>query len=440
MRFSKFSGTAVVPFLARVVLALAFATVGFNKLFTTMTVTDAAALQVLRDAGVALTPPAAETDDAADGATDADADAAATEGDSAWRTRPGGRVGLASFSQPEEPAAGDAGDAGDAGAGGADARAGGGDSTGPTAPLPAAAEVRSLHGITMMLKRAASGDAPRVPAFVGDYAKWLAWIAALTEFLGGVMILFGMLTRIWGLGLAIAMVTAFWLTTANTFAGVEASGVLFKTLAFAQMTQGGEYQTAIAQIALFAMALGLVLTGAGPLSVDAILFARDPHKDAVKSIDPLGNPLHAGVPAGAAAMTPGSMAAPMGAAEGTAYPPAQHPGYAQPAYAQPAPGGMPPGVQAPPGGSPPAPPSNAWGTPTAPVPAAEIPLHTPAPPPAPPATPAAGTPSMPLPAADAPASPASPEPDAEPADESPAEEERKRINPGQSFGGEGRPL
>lgn len=312
MRFKQFAGTALMPLLARLVLAAAFATVGFNKIFTFTTIDDANQLQSLRDLGVGLTP-------VADGETPSDPDAA-----DAATAAGSGHVRLASF-QPAggaepgpEPGAAAAPEGSDL-----DAATAGSDE-----PLPAAASVRSLHRITLMLDAAASGDQPRLPAFAGEYAAWLAWIAALTEFLGGVMLLLGMLSRIWGLGLAIAMMTAFWLTTVPAFAGLEATGAVSSTLAFAASLT--DYNRAVAQVALFVLAFGLVLTGPGPLSVDAILFASDPHKGAAKpaASRPSGTggaeisqAMRSGVPAGGAAMTPGSMAAPIGAAAGTANPP-----------------------------------------------------------------------------------------------------------------------
>ncbi|MHC4810327.1 MAG: DoxX family protein [Planctomycetota bacterium] len=347
MRFKQFAGTALMPLLARLVLAAAFVTVGFNKIFTFTTIDDAKQLQSLRDLGVGLSP------------VEADGDAAEVSAEATWSVR------LASFQPADQPA-------GDAEPAPAPAPAAGDDAadevTAPATPddaepLPAAARVRSLHRITLMLDAAASGDEPRLPAFAGSYAGWLAWIAALTEFLGGVMLLLGMLSRVWGLGLAIAMGTAFWLTTVPAFAGLEASGAISSTLAFAASL--GDYNRAVAQMALFVLALGIVLTGAGPLSVDAILFASDPHKGAARpgATRPSGaggaeisQAMRSGVPAGAAAMTPGSMAAPIGAAEGTAYPPTP--------ASPPAPASPPPASSSLPSG-------------VIPPPSSEIPLQTP---------------------------------------------------------------
>lgn len=435
MRFKQFSGTAIVPFLARVVLALAFATVGYNKIFTEWQVTDQATLQSLRDAGVNLSPPAVDPADAEDlpespagagGAGGADG----AEGTSLGLPRTGAGLGTVQLAGFVQPAGGDSALPAEPEPPTAD--------TLPAPPLPESADVRSLHRITLMLYTAANpadGDSARVPGFVGDYAKWLAWVAALTEFLGGVMILFGMLTRVWGLGLSIAMVTAFWLTTVPVFAGIESTGVISQALAFAE--QIGDYNRAVAQLALFVLALGLVLTGAGPLSVDAILFARDPHKDVARDRDTYEAPMHPGVPPGGAAMTPGSVAAPMGAAAGTAYPPNQ------PTYQQ-----GPPGVQMPPsGGYQAPPPTDAWGTPVAPVPppaAPEIPLHHQSTPvdPSPPLPPVAPRPQSAegLPAVPAPEDEPRTDADAAGEDASSSEEERPRYQPGQSFGGEGRPL
>ena len=93
----------------------------------------------------------------------------------------------------------------------------------------------------------------------------LSLLVSVTELIGGVLLLVGFLTRIWSLGLAIAMGSAFYLVTLSVN-GFEVT----RPLAFA--ADHGVFHEAYAQLGLAVLALGLLCTGAGPLSVDRLLF------------------------------------------------------------------------------------------------------------------------------------------------------------------------
>jgi uncharacterized membrane protein YphA (DoxX/SURF4 family) len=241
MKFSQFAGTAIVPTLSRIVLALAFATVGYNKLFTTSEF-SAAQAQTLRGLGVAVTPAGvvsaghgaeivlASQDEGAGDDADGDTDTASTDA---------GEPALG----PEdvEASAGDpAGDPADAG---------------PVGD-PGTYTARSLHKITLLCADA-GWPAPRA----------MALLAALTECLGGVLLLVGFLSRVWGLGLAFAMATAFYLVTIGKYD-------FFGMSPFAFATELGRFNTAYNQLGLFVLAFGVFLTGPGPLSLDRLLFKR----------------------------------------------------------------------------------------------------------------------------------------------------------------------
>ena len=75
--------------------------------------------------------------------------------------------------------------------------------------------------------------------------RWLGYVSVLTEFLGGLLLVFGLLTRFAAFMIAINMLVA--LITVNLHKGYG----------------GSEYT-----LALIAMATLLVLTGAGTLSLD----------------------------------------------------------------------------------------------------------------------------------------------------------------------------
>lgn len=82
----------------------------------------------------------------------------------------------------------------------------------------------------------------------------LAYLAAFTEFFGGLALVGGLLTRLASLGLFFTMAVAI--------VKVHLAGGFFAP-------QGFEYPLALA-----AMALALVLTGAGRYSLDRLVFAR----------------------------------------------------------------------------------------------------------------------------------------------------------------------
>jgi len=84
----------------------------------------------------------------------------------------------------------------------------------------------------------------------------LAWAAAITAFGGGILILVGFLSRIWGLGMVISMGVAIWLVHMPT------SGLTLdnESLSFC--------------LVLGLMALAIFLGGPGAISLDHKLFGR----------------------------------------------------------------------------------------------------------------------------------------------------------------------
>jgi hypothetical protein len=72
-------------------------------------------------------------------------------------------------------------------------------------------------------------------------------------------------SRIWGFGLAIAMGVAFYLVS------MQANGIFrLDPRVFAENIPN--FNAAYCQAGLFVLAFGVFLTGAGPLSLDRILF------------------------------------------------------------------------------------------------------------------------------------------------------------------------
>jgi putative oxidoreductase len=81
---------------------------------------------------------------------------------------------------------------------------------------------------------------------------WLGYVAAFTEFFGGIALILGLLTRIAALGVAIEMAVA--IIKVHLHHGLTGNG-------------GFEFP-----LACFALALMLVFTGAGYASLDQVLF------------------------------------------------------------------------------------------------------------------------------------------------------------------------
>jgi uncharacterized membrane protein YphA (DoxX/SURF4 family) len=89
------------------------------------------------------------------------------------------------------------------------------------------------------------------------------WSVALVALLGGVSLLIGLLTRLGALGLALVSGLLFWLTAWPSITG---AGTLFPPQPTADH--------AIALLALFVLALGILLVGPGAASLDRAIFRR----------------------------------------------------------------------------------------------------------------------------------------------------------------------
>ena len=124
-----------------------------------------------------------------------------------------------------------------------------------------AVRAKRLHRVTVMLL----DNSPLPERFK---PHWLAWAAAGTELLGGALILLGLVSRVWGLGLAITMGVAFYLTTLTPVLDYGALNLPLPV-----------FNQAFTQIGLFALAVGVAMTGAGALSLDRMLFRGGGYDD-----------------------------------------------------------------------------------------------------------------------------------------------------------------
>ena len=111
-------------------------------------------------------------------------------------------------------------------------------------------EARRLYGVAVLLQ---DRELP--------YPVVQAWLVAITELVGGGLLLIGFFSRIWAVGLSVAMGFAFALTTLPV---LETVGPMdLDTPAFTK---------AAAELALFTLSIGIVLTGPGALSIDQAVF------------------------------------------------------------------------------------------------------------------------------------------------------------------------
>lgn len=114
----------------------------------------------------------------------------------------------------------------------------------------------------------------------GDRPVWFARAAAYTELLGGGLMLLGFFARFSALALAGVMVVAMWFTSIGPNLGAPGSFLGFlpgvvssSTPPEAAQALVGAWQTMLLQATTLACAVGVVLAGAGALSLDAFVFS-----------------------------------------------------------------------------------------------------------------------------------------------------------------------
>ena len=118
---------------------------------------------------------------------------------------------------------------------------------------PAEIKMRPLYQDAITIK---SNDLP--------YPVITAWLVALIELVGAGLVLIGLFTRIMALGFAVIMGFGFALIS---LPAIQAGADLFNL-------PPPLFHQAAAQLAIGVIALGLVFSGAGALSVDAAIFSH----------------------------------------------------------------------------------------------------------------------------------------------------------------------
>lgn len=140
--------------------------------------------------------------------------------------------------------------------------------------FPNPMKVRRLLGLVLTMHNAAEHG--HWPSQLSSPAvlRALAWVACLTEFLGGWLLLLGFLTRVWALGLAVSMCVAMWLTQIAPSIGAEHALFGFLPPLRIATTEWGSWQTWHFQAILLLSSLAVLLSGPGRVSLDALLFRR----------------------------------------------------------------------------------------------------------------------------------------------------------------------
>lgn len=148
------------------------------------------------------------------------------------------------------------------------------------ADFPNEIPVARMYGIALAVQGAGQVPADSKAAFPlfppqvtqGQWPLYQAWAVALTELIGGFLILTGLLTRVASFCIAGVMLGAIWLTEVGP--AVQSGNAIFFVLPGNRETFGGDWNTLIIQCSMLAMALNLMFAGAGGLSMDRAIAGR----------------------------------------------------------------------------------------------------------------------------------------------------------------------
>lgn len=148
------------------------------------------------------------------------------------------------------------------------------------ADFPSEIQVARMYGIALAVQAAgkvppdSKATFPLFPPQVteGPWPLYQAWAVALTELIGGFLVLTGLLTRVASFFIAGVMLGAIWLTEVGP--AMQSGNAIFYILPGNRETFGGDWNTLIIQCSMLAMALNLLFAGAGGLSMDRAIAGR----------------------------------------------------------------------------------------------------------------------------------------------------------------------
>ena len=102
---------------------------------------------------------------------------------------------------------------------------------------------------------------------VGEFSEPLAWAAAVAGLVGGAMLFVGFLSRSWACVMAVMLGASFW------FSSVVDAG-MFSTDPFMWTSSEQTFHEMFATLAFLILAVGILMTGPGVLSIDGIIRSR----------------------------------------------------------------------------------------------------------------------------------------------------------------------
>jgi uncharacterized membrane protein YphA (DoxX/SURF4 family) len=155
---------------------------------------------------------------------------------------------------------------------------------------PDPVKIRRVYGITLLLDHAiaptltedSQTPTPTMPSWLGSgrMPVYAAWATAITELAAGCFLLLGFLTRLSSLSLMVVMIVALWTTHIGPAALQSSDAILGFIPSAADPWDPSSYSILLWQVALIVMSLSVALLGAGPLSIDRMIFRpgrRDPY-------------------------------------------------------------------------------------------------------------------------------------------------------------------
>lgn len=215
MPCTTFAGTRCLPFLSRILLGVAFFFSGWHLCFQEVTFTPEQ-IKRLEGVSVVATPVALIEEEA--------------KGQDEEVDPPAAKPAEATSVQPIAPKA-------------------------QTPPVDDGFMRPAAARITLQLRES---------GFEG-WSEPVAWGAAVVQLLGGVLILVGLLTRLWAFLMAAMLGASFWLTS------VQGSG-MFDQNPFDWAANGAAFQEMFFTLAMFVLAFGVLMTGPGMLALDKLLW------------------------------------------------------------------------------------------------------------------------------------------------------------------------
>lgn len=312
----------VTPLILRLALGVTFLWAGLGKVMERFPVEDRRTAEALVEAGAldvdrarlrGLIPPAAEQESPIEEETPADPAPPASDPEEDPAEDPDQDPGQdpgEDEGAPETPADAPPPDDGQDGAGSGDGNGAGPNAAGQQPALHSAHAVRlasdpddtiellRVYGLSMLIvsisetrevteddlarynlsderKAELAGQQqrfPLVPEALGNkpWPVTLAWAATITEIVAGVFLLIGFITRFSALGVGGVMLGAIWMTELGP--AIQAGATMLGFLPAYEVFSPDAWKTLLWQFALMTMALGVVFSGAGALSLDRVLF------------------------------------------------------------------------------------------------------------------------------------------------------------------------